>query len=557
MSDESDSSRKWPSRRVSAALITLAPSLVAALVTLPRLGDYRPLTTHEAWVARTALEMINPAAAGSGTSSAAASGVAPNGGDWIVPHWMGEPRLRKPPLAYWLTAACLRVTGRVDTFAARLPAALAGIVLATVVAGIGSRLFGRRVGLAAGVIHASSIHFILQARLAEADIHLALLVALALALALGARVTPGANLTRWFGVGVATALAMLAKGPVALVFIVPPLIALFVGRRIVDFRAAAPGTPAVPSDPAPQAAWRTGFAAGALFLLGLLLVGGSWPALVLWREPQAAGIWWRESLGRFAEDPNGTVRYPGYYLVALAWLTLPWGAIGAALALRSCFSRNTEVRPPVSGQGEATSFTTSPVSVRFLLTWGLAPLVILSLSAGKQEHYLIPSLAAWSVLAAKGLMRRETGGMGLRRFLGLAGLWIGILILFLELVQPGLHAGLEADRAMARFGAGHRGERLVILGHPVQRLAFFWPGPTRFVDAVENLPDDLRLPDTEVPATGKASSGPSALSDSLVLTSRLHADRLRDVGVPFEVLEDRVGEDLGPKTAMLIRLTRP
>src|SRR5256885_3355099 len=48
-------------------------------------------------------------------------------GDWVVPRLYDEPRTAKPPLIYWLQAACMSVLG--DTaFAARLPSAVAMVL---------------------------------------------------------------------------------------------------------------------------------------------------------------------------------------------------------------------------------------------------------------------------------------------------------------------------------------------------------------------------------------------------------------------------------------------
>src|SRR2546423_12122848 len=48
-------------------------------------------------------------------------------GDWLLPRLFDDQiELQKPPLYYWLAAACGWVRGGVDAVAARLPAALAG-----------------------------------------------------------------------------------------------------------------------------------------------------------------------------------------------------------------------------------------------------------------------------------------------------------------------------------------------------------------------------------------------------------------------------------------------
>jgi 4-amino-4-deoxy-L-arabinose transferase-like glycosyltransferase len=49
-------------------------------------------------------------------------------GDWITPYFNGVTRFDKPPLIYWLMASAYRVFG-VNEFAARLPSALAGLAL--------------------------------------------------------------------------------------------------------------------------------------------------------------------------------------------------------------------------------------------------------------------------------------------------------------------------------------------------------------------------------------------------------------------------------------------
>jgi 4-amino-4-deoxy-L-arabinose transferase-like glycosyltransferase len=82
-------------------------------------------------------------------------------GDWIVPRFNGEPRLNKPPLAYWLQAVAMAGVGRGET-AVRLPAAAAGLVVVVALLAAGWR---RRVpdGVMAG--------FLCLALLAMLEIH--------------------------------------------------------------------------------------------------------------------------------------------------------------------------------------------------------------------------------------------------------------------------------------------------------------------------------------------------------------------------------------------------
>jgi len=60
------------------------------------------------------------------------------GGNWIIPHFLGEPRLRKPPLMYWLVAAADRIAGTTHSpLISRAPSAAAGILLLLALYGFG------------------------------------------------------------------------------------------------------------------------------------------------------------------------------------------------------------------------------------------------------------------------------------------------------------------------------------------------------------------------------------------------------------------------------------
>ncbi|HET9993867.1 MAG TPA: glycosyltransferase family 39 protein, partial [Candidatus Acidoferrum sp.] len=61
-------------------------------------------------------------------------------GDWVIAHLDGVPYLEKSPLIYWLIAICLQIFG-VHDWAARIPVALAGILLAWVTSRYGRWAF--------------------------------------------------------------------------------------------------------------------------------------------------------------------------------------------------------------------------------------------------------------------------------------------------------------------------------------------------------------------------------------------------------------------------------
>ncbi len=138
---------KWAWAIAGLAVLTLGMGL----------GSSGRLTYHEAFVARTAAEMVAS-------------------GDLVIPTLDGLPWLEKPPLAVWLVAGSGRIFGGVTELAARVPSALAALALALGVATFASHRFGPRVGALAGLIQVTTAWTIMRGRLAEADIFLACLV---------------------------------------------------------------------------------------------------------------------------------------------------------------------------------------------------------------------------------------------------------------------------------------------------------------------------------------------------------------------------------------------
>ena len=66
-------------------------------------------------------------------------------GDWIIAHLNGVPYMEKAPLPYWLIAICYLLMG-VHDWVARIPTALAAVLLCFVTARYGAWAFGRRAG---------------------------------------------------------------------------------------------------------------------------------------------------------------------------------------------------------------------------------------------------------------------------------------------------------------------------------------------------------------------------------------------------------------------------
>src|SRR5215218_5929276 len=99
--------------------------------------------------------------------------------DWLIPRLNGEVRLRKPPLAYWLSAGGFEAFD-VKPWAARLPMALAGWLTIGITYAFAARAFDRFTGLLASAALLGSYMFYRYTRLAETDALAMLFVTLAI-----------------------------------------------------------------------------------------------------------------------------------------------------------------------------------------------------------------------------------------------------------------------------------------------------------------------------------------------------------------------------------------
>ncbi|MGL4463543.1 MAG: ArnT family glycosyltransferase [Planctomycetia bacterium] len=347
-----------------------AAMLLAAALVLPGLGTAGDLDGHEVLVAVTARAMERT-------------------GDWVVPRFAGEIRLQKPPLAYWLAAASYRLTGRVDPFAARLPSALAAVATAGLLAVAASRWFGPTVGWYAGLAQASSFGAVVWGRQALVDGVLTLLVAAAVLLGAYDRFGPTApsrRLRRWaaVGFGALCGLAVLAKGPVGVAFIVPAvaLYRLLRSRRPNDRPLLEP----------------VGAALGAMIFTAAAV---AWPAAVAAHRPDAAGVWYDQSVARFLDHWGPQTRPFLYYVYITPMLTLPWSLFWIAALVRRLRAVFTPKAAPAAA-GDKTMTPSTPERRDALLLFALwfgVGFLLLTVSQGKRQHYILPVLPPLAVFA--------------------------------------------------------------------------------------------------------------------------------------------------------------
>src|SRR5262249_41181504 len=144
--------------------------------------------------------------------------------DWVVPTLQGEPYLDKPPMFYWLVMLAYRAVG-VSDWSARLVPAIAVHLALLVTYFFGRRSVGDRAALFGTLALALAPGFLGMARLLVLDGVLTFLVALSLFTAFEAVRGERLSWGWWLLSAVVCGLAVLTKGPVAVLLLVPPIVA--------------------------------------------------------------------------------------------------------------------------------------------------------------------------------------------------------------------------------------------------------------------------------------------------------------------------------------------
>jgi 4-amino-4-deoxy-L-arabinose transferase-like glycosyltransferase len=147
-------------------------------------------------------------------------------GEWVVPRFHGFPYLDKPVLYFDAVSASFALFGRSEA-TARIPSVLFALVTALAAYRLGERLLGRRQALAGVAVLSSAPLFMGFARIVIFDMALACFVTGALLFA-----EEGGRGWRWgFPLAwVATALAVLTKGPVGFLLPVLGIVSLSLGQ---------------------------------------------------------------------------------------------------------------------------------------------------------------------------------------------------------------------------------------------------------------------------------------------------------------------------------------
>jgi 4-amino-4-deoxy-L-arabinose transferase-like glycosyltransferase len=285
-------------------------------------------------------------------------------GDFITPYLNGVPRFEKPILLYWLQAGAAAAFGH-NEFAARVPAALAGIVTVVLVYLLTARLASPSAGLYAALVLATTFRFVTYARQGLTDVPVLCFIVATLYGFQRAVAEPRARtwaLAAWACVG----LGVLMKGPVGvLALIVWGSHALL--RRDWSLVTRIRPLPGVPLAIAIVIPWYVVMMAkhGDAFMN--FAIGHEIVSRVVSEESFAPSRGWSYYLKVF---PGDAAPWSLVFIAGVLWCVRRWRDLDAGARL----------------------------AIGFACTWFVTVIVTFSVSRSKVPHYILPAYPAAALL---------------------------------------------------------------------------------------------------------------------------------------------------------------
>jgi hypothetical protein len=292
-------------------------------------------------------------------------------GQWLLPQDDYGGIDRKPPLYYWLSALTVKAgVARAGEVNARLVSLTAGVLLAVIVMRWSAALAGETTGWLALSFVLGSYGFASRATVDLTDMLLSLLLFSAWCCVYRLLEADGSRVASIFG-GVLLGLAVLTKGPIAIVLIgLAGLIYLLLVRRS-PLEVIGRGWP-----------W--------VMIAVALAIGACWyvPALVEGGK-LVAGVFVSENFGHFmpaALGGTGEASRPAWYIAARMFGgALPQSLLAVALAI-ALWRRDGDER------------ARNPLL--FQLSLVLAVLVFFSIASSKRDDYILPAMPPLAILFA-------------------------------------------------------------------------------------------------------------------------------------------------------------
>lgn len=287
-------------------------------------------------------------------------------GEWITPYFNGKPWFEKPILLYWLAKPFVALFG-VD-FGPRLPSVVSTIGISVVIAFFTKKNLGEKAAAYSVFAGGSFLLCLVLGRLMMTDAPLSL--CLAVAFFSFYQSIASDRKWRWL-TGLGLGLAILAKGPVALLLFTP--IALLTYWRIPELRVGFKGNWLLPA-------------------ILMLLVIATWylPCYLVNRGEFVQRFLIEQNIGRFqGGDKAHSLGLAGlpFYLPILVISLFPVGWI------------------------EWKAFTKSNTSDpfgKFLAIYASVILLFFTISSAKLPHYILPMMPALAVLVGKRIATQDS-----------------------------------------------------------------------------------------------------------------------------------------------------
>ncbi len=290
--------------------------------------------------------------------------------NWVIPHLNGLAYMEKPPLLYWLTALMFAVFGESE-WVARLVPAMAAMATVHLIMTHARSLGREPAGKLAAIVFASSLGVMLMSRTLMFDMLLTCFLSWALLSA--SRFYETQNQAFLFKAAIALALALLAKGFVAILLfglVIAAYLLLHFRHPVAIWCAIKP--------------WFNWRVQGVFFLVAL-----PWHILASIEEPIFPWFYFiNEHFLRFLGRREPRDYYAGawwYYLPRVLLFLFPWVFL-FGLRLRKSL-------PDVPARNYS-----------FLLCAAIMPLFFFSISSAKANYYLVtimPVLALYLAFMAE------------------------------------------------------------------------------------------------------------------------------------------------------------
>lgn len=365
-------------------------------------------------------------------------------GNWFLPHLNGELYLTKPPLLYWVSSTLAIIWGGVNEWTLRLPSALAAIAILWMTYLYAFKQSGKWAALFAIQLLIANVSFVMLGRRAEIEM---LLTALCIGSLLSALqyIQLQSNKIWIYLSYFLLALALMAKGPLVLLFVTLPLIVAAIYTKDSSIKTVL-------------LSWR-----GWLIFL---VVGLAWYVLVTWQL--GFDIWASIAKKDMLDKMQGSSAKP--ILSYIGWIAVDFMLLVGLFFVRTegSFKKQTQ-----------------KIDQLVLIVAIIVPLVIFSIFTNKHAKYLLPIYPLIAILLGLKLNEIfETAKISLKKVFVILGLLLVIgFAVFYALIEPKAYAyRVVAFPSFANWSSNVNQSNLYAYNNVDSRLIYYANKPIKVLD---------------------------------------------------------------------------